>query len=362
MAGTIQDKALQLALDGKLTEQQAIDAVADACDNPQQAQRLLESLAVSTTITASQKSITASWQDMLKALKGNGKLLSAVVALLLTTGTLNAYTVKKGDTLWKLAGGTQPKLQQLLRLNPQLDPDKTLAIGTKIALPSEMKTNDGTYKVQKGDTLSSIAKKNGTTVEQLLKDNPSIKDPDLIRPGQELKMTRGDQQAEKDTGQQPATTVAQQEQDFIARTIYAESGNDAEEMQLIARVIANRAKSPLFPNSPYEATRQPRQFSCTSGTDGNVKWKNFGTAKDKGKDYAVNLAKKVMDGDTASLKGTDDILFYCTKSLARKGEGINPESDGLDGTYGHPKGWGTYYEFIPVATSKNHVFYSCKKK
>jgi LysM repeat protein len=40
------------------------------------------------------------------------------------------------------------------------------------------------YVVKKGDTLSAIAKRYGTTVDALLKANPNIKNPNLIRVGQ----------------------------------------------------------------------------------------------------------------------------------------------------------------------------------
>jgi len=42
--------------------------------------------------------------------------------------------------------------------------------------------------VQRGDTLTSIARRNKTTVQELLKANPEIKNPNLIRPGQELRL------------------------------------------------------------------------------------------------------------------------------------------------------------------------------
>lgn len=43
-------------------------------------------------------------------------------------------------------------------------------------------------KVQRGDTLSKIAKKNGTTVKELLKLNSNLKNPDLISPGQLIRI------------------------------------------------------------------------------------------------------------------------------------------------------------------------------
>lgn len=45
-----------------------------------------------------------------------------------------------------------------------------------------------TYKVVKGDTLWGIAKKYGVTLEQILQLNPQIKNPSLIRVGQEVRV------------------------------------------------------------------------------------------------------------------------------------------------------------------------------
>lgn len=46
-----------------------------------------------------------------------------------------------------------------------------------------------TYTVKKGDTLSSIAKKYGTTYQKIAKDN-GIKNPNVIRVGQKLKIKK----------------------------------------------------------------------------------------------------------------------------------------------------------------------------
>lgn len=45
-----------------------------------------------------------------------------------------------------------------------------------------------TYKVRYGDTLGAIAKQNGTTVDALLKANPTIKDPNRIYAGADLNL------------------------------------------------------------------------------------------------------------------------------------------------------------------------------
>lgn len=46
------------------------------------------------------------------------------------------------------------------------------------------------YKVKSGDTLSQIAKKNGTTLQALLAANPDIKNANKIRVGQSIKMPK----------------------------------------------------------------------------------------------------------------------------------------------------------------------------
>jgi len=52
-------------------------------------------------------------------------------------------------------------------------------------VPSKSKS----YSIKSGDTLSQIAKRQGTTLKALLAANPSIKDPNKIRIGQKIKMS-----------------------------------------------------------------------------------------------------------------------------------------------------------------------------
>lgn len=56
--------------------------------------------------------------------------------------------------------------------------------------PSEQ-FND--YTVAKGDTLSQIAKDNGVSVDALMKSNPEITNPDVIKAGQAIKIPLGDE-------------------------------------------------------------------------------------------------------------------------------------------------------------------------
>lgn len=56
------------------------------------------------------------------------------------------------------------------------------------------------YTVKAGDTLTAIAKKYGTTVEALLKANPQIKNPDLIRVGEVINIPGKNQTPVSGTG------------------------------------------------------------------------------------------------------------------------------------------------------------------
>lgn len=86
------------------------------------------------------------------------------------------YTVKKGDSLYSIARKYNSKVDQIKRYNNLTS--NNLSIGQRITIPcfesGEDKNNTVkkvSYEVVKGDSLYSIAKKFGTTVEQIKKDN-----------------------------------------------------------------------------------------------------------------------------------------------------------------------------------------------
>ena len=70
--------------------------------------------------------------------------------------------------------------------------------------------NAETYTVQKGDTLSAIAKKNGTTVEEIVSKN-GIQDANKISIGQNLTIN--------ETTEEPAETPASVETSTATETV-----------------------------------------------------------------------------------------------------------------------------------------------
>lgn len=101
------------------------------------------------------------------------------------------YTVKKGDSLWSIAKVYGTSVEEIKRINYLTD--NNLYIGQVIRIP-EMYTkpedmnmpNYINYKVQKNDTLYGIAKKYGVSVDTIVADN-SLKN-NILSVGQNLKI------------------------------------------------------------------------------------------------------------------------------------------------------------------------------
>ena len=99
------------------------------------------------------------------------------------------YTVKSGDTLWSIANANDMTVAQLKQKN-DLSND-TIYVGQKLNVSSAKSisatsTASATYTVKSGDSLWKIASANGTTVNQLKSLNNLSSD--LIYVGQQLKL------------------------------------------------------------------------------------------------------------------------------------------------------------------------------
>ncbi len=106
-----------------------------------------------------------------------------------------SYTVQSGDTLSAIAsryGTTVQELVDINRLsNPNLIyPGETLRIATNSTTHGSETRGTGsiTYTVKRGNTLSQIAAAYGVTVAHIVELN-NIQNPNLIYPGQKLRIT-----------------------------------------------------------------------------------------------------------------------------------------------------------------------------
>lgn len=106
------------------------------------------------------------------------------------------YIVKSGDNLSSIAKSHNTNINTLLKLNPQIKTPNSIGINSIIKLPIPIininnngNNNFNNYQVKSGDTLFKIATNNNTTVQEILKNNSGL-NPNLIKPGQSIKLVK----------------------------------------------------------------------------------------------------------------------------------------------------------------------------
>ncbi|WP_195430771.1 LysM peptidoglycan-binding domain-containing protein [Clostridium sp. D46t1_190503_E9] len=128
----------------------------------------------------------------------DGILLSGVTPNVPGTnqgGTTTTYTVQSGDTLSGIAQRYGTTWEHLAQINNISDPNliypgQVLKIGSGSSAGSTSGGTRITYIVKDGDTLSGIAQMYGTTAERLAQIN-NISDPNLIYPGETIVISNG---------------------------------------------------------------------------------------------------------------------------------------------------------------------------
>lgn len=105
------------------------------------------------------------------------------------------YTIQPGDTLSEIASRYGTTVQELVDINHLTNPNliypgETLRIATNSTIHGSETRGTGsiTYTVQRGNTLSQIASAYGVTVSHLVEMN-DIENPNLIYPGEKLRIT-----------------------------------------------------------------------------------------------------------------------------------------------------------------------------
>jgi len=119
------------------------------------------------TITSKLKN--KQWDEVPSALnlynKSGGKVLRGLVTRRAEEGKLWSEGLPQSDTA---------------KQKPVTPPTKTVTSPQPTVQPDS-------YEVKSGDNLSKIAKQYGKTVDEIVKMNPDIKDPNRIKPGQKIK-------------------------------------------------------------------------------------------------------------------------------------------------------------------------------
>ena len=101
-----------------------------------------------------------------------------------------AYTVQRGDSMWSIAQRFGVSLDALIRANPQIPNPSQIVPGQIVCVPQGSKPPSGcpagtfAYTVKAGDSMWSIARKFGVSLDALIRANPQIPNPSQIKPGQ----------------------------------------------------------------------------------------------------------------------------------------------------------------------------------
>lgn len=115
----------------------------------------------------------------------------AITALILLNSKAEAsssvYTVKPKDNLYNLSKKYHISVEKLMEVN-DLSSEK-IVVGQRLLVPTEqIKSKFNAYTIQKGDTLYSIAKLYGMSIDDLKKSN-DIKS-DQINPGTKILLSK----------------------------------------------------------------------------------------------------------------------------------------------------------------------------
>ncbi|MBP5154604.1 MAG: LysM peptidoglycan-binding domain-containing protein, partial [Lachnospiraceae bacterium] len=115
--------------------------------------------------------------------------------------SVHAYKVEKGDSLYKIAKKHGTTAAALARLNG-MEEDSVLSVGQEIKVPDSVSSRgravnrsdsaalSSVYAVEKGDTISGIAKKTGVSIAALLKAN-GFDEKSVIKEGQLINLPKG---------------------------------------------------------------------------------------------------------------------------------------------------------------------------
>ena len=155
--------------------------------------------------------------------------LFLIFILISSCSSYRTYTIVRGDTLSGIAKRFGTTYQEIARLNGIADPNKIRA-GQVIKIPDSSGSGSSgsgssssgsstspsstqsyiTYTIVRGDTLTKIANKFGTTYQELARIN-GISNPNLIKVGQVIKVPKSSQSSDPNPpSQTPSDPTPQQ--------------------------------------------------------------------------------------------------------------------------------------------------------
>ena len=210
-------------------------------------------------------------------------LWAVIGAIVLATPAFGLdYQVRRGDTLAVIAKRFGTTVLAIQRANGLRDDMIFAGEVLKVPTPAPADADsedpaDFVYVVQSGDSLSLIARRQGSTVSAIKRANGLApgRRGDTIHPGQQLVIpasTSTTVTASASRGRRPVQgwvqrdrmPATQAEVEVLARIVKGECppGTPWSGKVAVAAVVLNRVRSRRFPNSISGAAHQRLQFSC----------------------------------------------------------------------------------------------------
>ncbi|WEK55372.1 MAG: LysM peptidoglycan-binding domain-containing protein [Candidatus Cohnella colombiensis] len=100
---------------------------------------------------------------------------------------MKIHMVKQGDTLYLIAKKYNVPLEDLIKANPEISNPDVLAIGTKVKIHTQPQSAAEVihqHIVQQGDSLWKLSKAWGIHLSDLIKANPQLKNPNALLTGE----------------------------------------------------------------------------------------------------------------------------------------------------------------------------------
>ncbi|QYR23399.1 LysM peptidoglycan-binding domain-containing protein [Paenibacillus sp. sptzw28] len=100
---------------------------------------------------------------------------------------MKIHIVKKGDTLYMIAQKYNVSLEEVLKLNPNIANPDMIDVGMKVKIPTSMASNMEImhqHAVKQGDTLWKLSKAWGVPLSDMIKANPQLKNPNALLTGE----------------------------------------------------------------------------------------------------------------------------------------------------------------------------------
>lgn len=102
---------------------------------------------------------------------------------------MKIHIVKNGESLYSISQKYDVLLEELIKMNPQLQDPNEIDVGMKIKVPSSSHPQTGheivhKHVVKEGDTLWKLSKAWGVPLQEMIEANPQLKNPNVLVVGQ----------------------------------------------------------------------------------------------------------------------------------------------------------------------------------